>query len=92
MLLAKILRDARKQSGDTLDKVCQRIEISNTYLSDLETGKAIRPKLSIISSLADYYGIDKDVLIVSSGKIPQDVYFKIVNNPQLLSVVRNFKL
>lgn len=91
MSLAKTLRNARKTANDTVDKVSFTVGISNAYLSDLENGKALRPKIEIVSKLADYYGLDKDSLIILSGKIPQWAYWKIVKNPEILKLIESFK-
>lgn len=91
MTLARTLRNSRKMSGETVDKVSFAVGISNAYLSDLENGKALRPKIEIVSKLADYYGLDKDCLIILSGKIPQWAYWKIVKNPEILKLIENYK-
>jgi transcriptional regulator with XRE-family HTH domain len=92
MSLAKKLKSARKDRGDILEKVAKAVGISTTYLNDLENGIVFRPKIEFISSLADYYGINKDELILASGKIPQDVYYKIIKYPELLEVIRGYNL
>lgn len=92
MSIAKILKEARNKKDETLDRVSKIVGISTSYIHDLENGNALRPKIAVLSILADYYGLDRDKLIIASGKIPSDVYFKIVNNPQLLEVVRNYSI
>ena len=88
MTLAEILKKARADKGLTLQKVADWANISVPYLSDLENGKALRPKIEILQKCAEYLGVDSDVLIVAAEKIPPDVYWKIVHRPELLHAIR----
>ena len=90
MTLGKLLKNARISNGLTLQRVADYIGISTPYLSDLENGKALRPKIEILQKCAEYLGIEADDLIIAAEKIPPDVYWKIVHNPHLLDVVRNY--
>lgn len=54
----KIIREAK---GLTLRNVETHIHISNSYLSQLESGKIKHPSYSTIKKLCDYYGIKTDV-------------------------------
>lgn len=92
MRLSQRLRDARKSKGLTLKDVSRRCNVSIAYIGQLETDKAFRPKIELLYKLAVYYDISSDLLINEAGKIPQDVYWKIVNNPQLVDVIRKLEV
>lgn len=92
MTLGELLKNARISKGLTLSKVAEHSEISIPYLSDLENGKALRPKIKILQKCAEYLCIDSDVLIISAEKIPPDVYWKIVRHPFLLKTIRDIEV
>jgi transcriptional regulator with XRE-family HTH domain len=92
MKLSQRLRDARKSKGLTLQDVARRCDVSIAYLGQLETDKAFRPKMELLYKLAIYYGIPSDTLINEARKIPEDVYWKIVDHPELVQVIRNYPL
>ena len=88
MTLQKILKESRQKAKRTLQDVADYIGISAPYLHDLENGKALRPKIWILQKAAEYYSINADLIIINAEKIPPDVYWKIVNHPELLEVIR----
>lgn len=88
MKLSQKLKKSRKNKGLTLKDVGRRCGVSLQYLSQLENDKAFRPKLQLLYKLAVYYDIPSDDLIALAGKIPEDVYWKIVNNPRLVPLIR----
>jgi len=90
MKLSQRLKELRKNKGLTLSQVARRCECSFQYISNLENDKAFRPKIELLYKLAAYYDFPSDVLINEAGKIPQDVYWKIVNNPPLVQVIRDY--
>lgn len=92
MKLSQRLRESRKNKGLTLKDVSRRCKVSVPYLAQLETDKAFRPKLELLYKLAVYYDIPSDVLINEAQKIPEDVYWKIVNNPKLVEVIRDIEV
>lgn len=91
MKLSQRLKELRKSKGLTLKDVARHCECSFQYLSFLETDRAFRPKLPLLYKLSSFYGFPSDTIITEAGKIPQDVYWLVVNNPELLQVIRNFK-
>ena len=91
MKLSQRLKELRKTNGLTLSDVARRCECSFQYISHLENDRAFRPKIELLYKLAAYYNFPSDVLINEAGKIPQDVYWHIVNNPSLVPVIRNLK-
>ena len=45
-------------------------EVSNAYLSQLETGKILQPNPSVLNTLADIYQIDYVQLMQLAGYLP----------------------
>lgn len=54
----KVIREAK---GLTLRDVEKATTISNSYLSQLENGKILKPSYKVVKQLSDYYGIKTDL-------------------------------
>lgn len=91
-MFKEMIRDARIKSGLPLRVAAKQIGISIGYLNDLESGRALRPKMKFIYAMAGLYGLPIDVLCIAAERIPQDVFYKIVKNPSLLEKVRSIKV
>lgn len=89
MKLSQRLKELRKSNGLKLVEVARRCDCSFQYISNLENDKAFRPKIELLYKLAAYYNFSSDVLISEAGKIPQDVYWRVINNSELLEIIRN---
>lgn len=89
MKLEKILKDARSRAGVTTRKAAKNIGLSIAYLNDLEHGRATKPKMKYLYSIASYYGLDFDILCIAAERIPQDVYYKVIRCPELFAIIRN---
>lgn len=73
----KILKELRERSGLTLRQVEEATLISNSYLSQLETGKIKKPSAQALYVLAKLYRVDIETLLLESGlinptEIPQE--------------------
>jgi transcriptional regulator with XRE-family HTH domain len=88
--LPKLLKDLRESSKLTLDAAAQRIGISASYLHELESGVAEKPKVAVLDRVAAVYCCEKDTLFASAGKVSSDVFYKLVDYPQLMQVVRDY--
>lgn len=91
MELAKRLSSLRKASKSPLRAVAAKCNCSSQYLHKLENGYALRPALDILYRFAAFYQFSSDTLILEAEKIPQDVYWKIIHNPDLISYIREYK-
>jgi transcriptional regulator with XRE-family HTH domain len=91
MQLSKRLQILRKERNITVRAAALLLNCSFSHLCKLETGALNRPKLQFLIKLAAFYQFPADTLIIEAGKIPPDVYYKIVNYPELLEIIRNFK-
>jgi transcriptional regulator with XRE-family HTH domain len=86
--LGKLLRNYRKL---TVREASVISGVSFSTISKLERGIYSRPPIDMLERLAKLYNLDSnelDNLIILAGKIPPKVYFKIVENPFLLDVIR----
>ena len=92
MKLSQRLKDLRKNNGLSLKDVARRCGCSFQYISQLENDLAFRPKIELLYKLAAYYDFSSDVLINEAGKIPQDVYWAVVNKPTLNEIIRKTKI
>jgi HTH-type transcriptional regulator, competence development regulator len=66
--LASIRLD-RKLSLRQVEEMSQK-EVSNAYLSQLETGKILQPSPNVLNTLADIYKIDYVQLMELAGYLP----------------------
>ena len=65
--LGDLLRKARADIGMTQREVEGRTEISNAYLSQLESGKVKEPSPSVLHKLAQVYSLDYAHLLEMAG-------------------------
>ena len=91
MKLSQRLKELRKNKGLTLKDVSRRCGCSFQYIAQLENDIAFRPKIELLYKLAAYYDFSSDILINEAGKIPQDIYWDVVNKPALNEIIRNYK-
>jgi transcriptional regulator with XRE-family HTH domain len=92
MLLAEILKKARTYKKVSLRGAALHVGCSFMHLHHIEQGKITRPKMELLHNLADYYGINRDEVVIAARRIPDDVYWKIVNNPDLIVGIREFSV
>jgi transcriptional regulator with XRE-family HTH domain len=72
MKFGEILRDLRLESGKGIKTLAPALKINYTYLSKLENG-SIGPSEELVRRVADYFGFDREQLLLSAGKVPEDV-------------------
>lgn len=63
------LRDLRKQINKPMREVANDLNISVSALAGYETGTR-EPSLSVLTSLADYYGVTVDALLRDEKRVP----------------------
>jgi transcriptional regulator with XRE-family HTH domain len=90
--LGALLRKSREKLDISVRHAANSSGASFSYIASVERGEVERPKIKILEHLADIYGIDKDTVIIMAGKIPSDVYWRIVHNPKLLPIIRDMKI
>lgn len=68
-LLSENLKLLRRVKGVTLRDVERATMISNSYLSQIETGKNINPTLSVLTSLSKYFKVTIEELTDKKLKV-----------------------
>jgi transcriptional regulator with XRE-family HTH domain len=89
MTYSEMIKQARKDSGLTLEYVAEKLGTSASYLHDIENGRTKTPKMALLTALAGFFYIDRDKLLVAAERVPDDVFYKIIRNPQLITLIRN---
>ena len=62
--LKDLIREARLQQGIVLREVASTTEIDQTIINKFELGER-KPSREQVEKLADFYGLDKDELIIA---------------------------
>lgn len=78
------LREKRLAKGYSLRKFAALIEVSPTYLSQVEQGVADPPTAERTRKIAELLGENPDEMIALAGRLPEDVKDLIKNQPQEL--------
>ncbi len=63
------LRSLREALDLSLREVEERTDVSNAYLSQIETGSVTRPSPHILYKLADFYGVEHRTLMERAGHL-----------------------
>lgn len=89
---SKIMRKSREAAGLEQKEAAKIMGLSASYLCNIEMGNTGKPKMKTIYAAAAAYGISPDDLCAAATRIPQDVYYKIANNPKLYQAIRNMEV
>lgn len=92
LTLGKILRQKRKSAKLSVRSVaaaCKKLSFS--HLASIERGRIARPKVDILNFLINFYGLDGDEVMRLAGRIPDDIYWKLVRSPKLVKLLRTFQ-
>lgn len=80
--LGKILKTMRLSQQKSLKGLAPELDVTYTYLSKIENGKSV-PSDELIKRMALVFGCDSEELMVSAGKIPEDILDILKSNPKL---------
>lgn len=83
------IRKVRINKEVTLRQVAKETGLGVTQLHYIERGKVARPKMEELRTLAAYYGLPEDDVILKGGRLPSDIYFRIIKHPELIQIIRN---
>ena len=75
-----ILRQMRTQSGVSLKRLAPELGVTYTYLSKLENSEGA-PSEEMVGKVARYFECDPDKLLLTAGKVPQEVLQILRDNP-----------
>lgn len=89
--LAEITKKARYDKRVPIAVAAKAIKIAQSHLHAIEKGKKPKPKMDVIYRISEYYGIPLDDACLSAKRVPQDIFYKIVANKELLQIIRDYK-
>jgi HTH-type transcriptional regulator, competence development regulator len=81
MEFGRILRSLRAKSGIGIKRLAPELQVNYTYLSKLENNE-ISPSAELVDRVADYFSYDRDALLLSAGKVPQEIIDILRENPE----------
>jgi transcriptional regulator with XRE-family HTH domain len=86
--LGNILREERISRGWSLVDVAKKLDISKSQVHNFEMGVNTRVKMKALKDFASLYNLPLDEVVILGGRIPEDVYYKITDNPHLIKIIR----
>lgn len=81
MEFGEILRGLRTRAGLGIKRLAPELDVSYSYLSKLEN-KEIRPSEKFVRRVARYFQYDADRLLISSGRIPEEILAILREHPE----------
>jgi transcriptional regulator with XRE-family HTH domain len=81
MRFSEKLRRLRHGAGLSIKKLAPQLEVNYTYLSKLENDE-VNPSAELVERVARYFGVPQDGLLLSAGKIPDEVVEILRNHPE----------
>ncbi len=87
-----LLRECRNKRGMSLQEVASYINIPFGMIALIERGGETKIKIEVIEKFCLLYGLDEEKICISIGKIPSKIFFKIILHPELLQVIKNYKV
>jgi len=70
--LGELLRKTRELKGESLRDVEKATDVSNAYLSQIESGKIDEPSPNKLKALADHYEVNYAVLMEAAGYLQSE--------------------
>lgn len=87
--LGREVRALREARGLGLREVARKLELSASYLSQLETGQLKTPPAAeVLRALAKLHEVDADRLLLLAGRLPDDVKQLLLADPGLTRFLR----
>jgi HTH-type transcriptional regulator, competence development regulator len=80
MEFGRILRELRTGAGIGIKRLAPELRVDYTYLSKLENNE-INPSAELVDRVAEYFNYDRDSLLLSAGKVPQEILDILRENP-----------
>jgi transcriptional regulator with XRE-family HTH domain len=82
-----LLRDIRKQRGESLRSAARGLGIDAGYLSRVERGEK-RPSGALQQKVAEYYDLSIDDVGMATGRVPDDVLAILRDHPEAVELLR----
>jgi transcriptional regulator with XRE-family HTH domain len=80
MEFGQILRQLRTKTGIGIKRLAPELKVTYSYLSKLENNE-ISPSAELVDRVAKYFHYDRDNLLISAGKIPDEVLAILRQHP-----------
>ena len=80
MTFGRILRQLRTESGLGIKRLAPALRVNYSYLSKLET-ESMAPSAEMVQRVANYFNYDYDRLLISAGKVPDEILAILRENP-----------
>ncbi len=78
----RLLREKRIAKGFSLRKFAQLVDVSPTYLSQVEQGNVQPPTADRVKRMAELLGENPDEWIALAGRVPEDLPEIIHSHPR----------
>jgi transcriptional regulator with XRE-family HTH domain len=80
VLFGEILRQLRVERGQGIKTLAPELGVNYSYLSKLENGN-IGPSAEFVGRVANYFNYDRNRLLLSAGKVPEEILTILRENP-----------
>jgi len=80
MAFGELLRKLRRTTGLGIKRLAPDLGVNYTYLSKLENNQT-SPSEQLVGRVADYFGYDRNQLLLSAGKVPPEILEILRKNP-----------
>jgi transcriptional regulator with XRE-family HTH domain len=80
MAFGDLLRQLRLATGLGIKRLAPELGVNYTYLSKLENNQ-IGPSEQLVGRVAEYFGYDRNQLLLSAGKVPTEILDILRENP-----------
>lgn len=87
MTLGQLIRQARDSKKVTLRSLAAQLEITPSYLCDIELDRRI-PAEGVLIRIADLLKIDRDTLYALSGRVGSETEAYIKKHPKVITLLR----
>lgn len=82
MTFGEYVREKRVQKGLSLRRFAELVELSPTYISQVENGVQSPPTADRAKVMAVVLGEPEDVLVVLAGRVPDDISEILLEQPE----------
>jgi len=92
MTFSALIKKCRKDRKLSLAEAAKHMRVSPSHLHYIECGKTEKPKMETLYKIITFYGLPIDDACILAGRVPMDVYYKVLNNPRLFNAIRNMEV
>lgn len=80
MTFGELLRELRVSTGLGIKRLAPELGVTYSYLSKLENNE-VGPSEELIGRVAKYFRYDRSRLLLSAGKVPEEILEILRDNP-----------